>query len=416
MRANKLIFISVLTVAFLALMSGAQAAHWISGTVNDAADSTPANGHKVIIYYLGDQAHNVSDTIGPAGMSGTSNMYMCDAESIPGHVWAPGDVIYAKVIDTGDGYTAGPVSVTTTGAGFDTEPTMTLEIWVPPPIVAEPQASPSQISINTGVTELSVKVYKTSYDIDTVTVNLSQIGGLSNHMMSLKEVINATASIYNCTTNSSVEGTFSLPVNATDIYGNSNTSVSISLEVTSAIQIQYNLVKKPGSTGKNWISIPLETNITTASQLMSAIGSNCDAVNRWNPVTQKSEGWISLFGGMGTNFAIVPGEGYEVSVTANTTFSVLGTIPTTQSINLVKKPGSTGKNWVGLPYFTTKSNASQLMSSIGSNCDAVNRWNPVTQKSEGWISLFGGMGTNFNITTGAGYEVSVTGNTTWMPT
>ncbi len=418
MRVNKLIFIAVLMVAFLALISGAQAAHWISGTVNDAADSTPADGHTVIIYYLGDEAHNNSGIIGPnpSQPSLLTNMYMIDAESIPGHTWQTGDVIYAEVINNGDGYTAGPVSMTTTGGGYDQEPDMTLEIWVPPPFVAEPRANPSQISINTGVTELSVKVYKTSYDIDTVTVNLSQIGGLSNHMMSLKEVINSTASVYNCTTNSSVEGTFSLPVNATDIHGNSNTSVNISLEVTSAIQIQYNLVKKSGSTGKNWISIPLETNITNASQLMSAIGPNCDAVNRWNPVTQRSEGWISLFGGMGTNFAIVPGAGYEVSVTANTTFSVSGTIPPTQSINLVKKPGSTGKNWVGLPYFTTTSTASQLMSSIGSNCDAVNRWNPVTQRSEGWISLFGGMGTNFNIVTGAGYEVSVTGNTTWMPT
>ncbi|MDD5446976.1 MAG: hypothetical protein PHY36_03725, partial [Methanocellales archaeon] len=294
MRANKLIFISVLMVAFLALMSGAQAAHWITGTVNDAADSTPANGHKVIIYYVGDEAHNQSDTIGPTGASATNNMYMCDAESIPGHVWAPGDVIYAKVVNTGDGYTAGPVSVVTTGAGFDTEPTMTLEIWVPPPFVAEPRATPSQISINTGLTELSVKVYKTSYDIDTVKVNLSQIGGLSNHMMSLKEVINSTASIYNCTTNSSVTGTFSLPVNATDIHGNSNTSVSISLEVIPGVTIQYTLVKKPGSTGKNWISIPITTNITNASQLMSAIGPNCDAVNRWNPVTQRSEGYIHV--------------------------------------------------------------------------------------------------------------------------
>ena len=149
---------------------------------------------------------------------------------------------------------------------------------------------------------------------------------------------------------------------------------------------------------------------------MDAIGSNCDAVNRWNPVTQQSEGWISLFGGMGTNFDIVPGEGYEVSVTANTTLSVSGTIPVTESIDLVKKPGSTGKNWVALPYGTTISDASELMSVIGSNCDAVNRWNPVTQQSEGWISLFGGLGTNFHIVIGEGYEISVTGNTTWAPT
>ncbi|MDD2666211.1 MAG: fibronectin type III domain-containing protein [Methanocellales archaeon] len=232
-------------------------------------------------------------------------------------------------------------------------------------------------------------------------------------------VTNPTAKTWDGTyTNATVVPDGTYYVNVTGI--NATTGLSVvdntqSIVVASEVTIQYNLVKNPGSTGKNWISIPLTTNITTASQLMSVIGSNCDAVNRWNPVTQKPEGWISLMGGMGTNFAIVPGEGYEVSVTANTTFSVTGAPATISQIDLVKKPGSTGKNWIGLPYDTTLTSASTVMSSIGSNCDAVNRWNPVTQKPEGWISLMGGMGTNFAIVTGRGYEVSVTGNVTWTP-
>ncbi|MFC1786966.1 NosD domain-containing protein, partial [Halobacteriota archaeon] len=181
------------------------------------------------------------------------------------------------------------------------------------------------------------------------------------------------------------------------------------------VNLEYNLIKKSGSTGKNWISIPITTTITNASSLMELIGPNCDAINRWNPVTQNSEGWISLFGGMGTNFDIVPGEGYEVSVTANTTFSVTGLTVTIDSIDLIKKSDSTGKNWIGLPYDTTLENASSLMCLIGSNCDAVNRWNPNTQTPEGWISLIGGVGTNFDLVAGEGYEISVTGNTTCTP-
>ena len=84
------------------------------------------------------------------------------------------------------------------------------------------------------------------------------------------------------------------------------------------------LIKKSGGTGKNWISVPENPAITNASSLMDAIGPNCDAVNRWNPTTQASEGWISLLGGLGTNFDVTPYEGYEVSVTANTTFTVVG--------------------------------------------------------------------------------------------
>ena len=137
MTKKKIVFVLVFAVAFLALTGGAEAAHWITGTVNDAVDSTPANGHTVIIYYLGDEANYASDTIGPTGGSGTDNMYMCDAEAIPDHTWQVGDEIYAKVIDMGDGYTAGPVSTVTTGAAYDVEPDMTLQAPAqePPEIV-----------------------------------------------------------------------------------------------------------------------------------------------------------------------------------------------------------------------------------------------------------------------------------------
>ena len=185
--------------------------------------------------------------------------------------------------------------------------------------------------------------------------------------------------------------------------------------VSDEIQIDYTLIKKPDSTGKNWISIPIDTTITNASSLMAEIGPNCDAVNRWNATTQQPEGWISQGGGMGTNFDIVRGEGYEISVTANTTFNQTGVPVSIGPISLIKKPGSTGKNWIGLPYDTILTNASSLMAAIGPNCDAVNRWNATTQQPEGWISQGGGMGTNFDIVRGEGYEISVTANTTWTP-
>jgi hypothetical protein len=410
---RKVIFALVFVSVFIALTGGAEAAHWITGTVNDAVDSTPADGHTAIIYYLGDEANYASDVIGPAGGSGTANKYLCDAEAIPGHVWVPGDEIYVAVIDTGDGYTAGPVSVVTTAAGFDVAPDMTL-LLPAPPLVSDPEANPQEIVVDTGIAELQVTVTKTFFDVDTVTVDLSSIGGASDYMMYAKTNISADSTIYNCTTNASVVGNFSLTVNATDTKGSSNTSISIPLTVTEevAVTLDYVLIKKAGSTGKNWISVPLDAGITNASSLMAAIGANCDAVNRWNPEEQKAEGWLSI--GLGTNFDIVAGEGYEVSVTANTTFNLTGEPVDLGPIDLVKKAGSTGKNWVGSPYDTTMTNAASLMAAIGANCDAVNRWNPEEQKAEGWLSI--GLGTNFDIVAGEGYEVSVTTNTTWTPT
>ncbi|MDD2666214.1 MAG: hypothetical protein PHD13_03240 [Methanocellales archaeon] len=247
---QKICLVFVLTVAFLALMSGAQAAHWISGTVNDAADSTPANGHTVIIYYLGDEANYVSDTIGPTGASGTNNMYMCDSESIPNHVWAPGDVIYAKVTDNGDGYTAGPVSVTTTGAGFDVMPAMTLQAApdTTAPVITSPTATPSSIPADGATTSVLNATVTDNVGIASVTVDLSTIGGSATTAMTKV----GTTDVYSVTTTASTStalGTKSLTVTATDTNTTPNTATSsISLTVTAVPDTFAPIVTNPTAT------------------------------------------------------------------------------------------------------------------------------------------------------------------------
>ncbi len=166
-------------------------------------------------------------------------------------------------------------------------------------------------------------------------------------------------------------------------------------------------------TGKNWISLPLDTDIETASQLMNAIGLNCNRVSRLNPYTQTIESWFS--NGTGSNFQIKPLIGYEAFVTANTTFTIIGDEYTPESIELIKLGGSTGKNWASVPIGTTLATASDMLSNIGSNANVVSRWNPLTQTSESLVRIDGGIGTNFNIIPGEGYEVSVTTNITWTP-
>ena len=106
------------------------------------------------------------------------------------------------------------------------------------PIVINPSATPARIIKDSGFTELQIDVADTYNSIDTVTVNLSAIGG--NPATNMSNIGNYSASgltwtIYNYTTNSSVEGTFCLQVNATDICGNSNTSVCIPLEIIAGV-------------------------------------------------------------------------------------------------------------------------------------------------------------------------------------
>ena len=258
---QKICFVLVLTVALFALAGGAQAAHWITGTVNDAADTTAADGHTAIIYYLGDETNNVSDTIGPTGLSGTSNMYFCDAEAIPGHVWAPGDVIYARVIDNGDGYTAGPVSVTTTGAGFDQEPNMTLQAApdTTSPVITSPTATPSSIAADGATTsQLNVTVTD-NVGIASVTVDLSAIGGSATTAMTQV----GTTDVYSVTTTAdpaTTLGAHSLTVTATDTNTTPNTATSsISLTVTSVPDTFAPSVTNPTATPSTIYANGIET-------------------------------------------------------------------------------------------------------------------------------------------------------------
>ena len=110
-----------------------------------------------------------------------------------------------------------------------------------PPQVTNASANPSVIIVNTGISELRVDVADIESPIDVVTVDLSHIGGnASTVMFNIGNYTqdNISWTMYNYTTNASVEGTFNLTVNATDINGNYNDTVSITLEVKKIIKIE----------------------------------------------------------------------------------------------------------------------------------------------------------------------------------
>ena len=98
------------------------------------------------------------------------------------------------------------------------------------PIVTNPGANPGSIQAN-GVQETQLNV--TAYDdiaIHLVMVNLSQIGGPASQVMTM---INDT--LFSTMTNASsgtAPGTYYLPINATDLLGNANTTQSFALTIT----------------------------------------------------------------------------------------------------------------------------------------------------------------------------------------
>jgi hypothetical protein len=89
---------------------------------------------------------------------------------------------------------------------------------------------------------------------------------------------------------------------------------------------EIELIKVQGGSGKNTMTMSLITEISSASELMDAIGP-CDAVNWWDPVEGEWKGWISFMGGFGTDFPVEAGGEYEVSVTETTTLTLLGEVP-----------------------------------------------------------------------------------------
>jgi hypothetical protein len=109
----------------------------------------------------------------------------------------------------------------------------TVPIVLAAPVVTDPSATPDTI-VADGVktSRLNVTVTGDTARVDTVNVSLSQIGG--SPAQGMEHLGNG---VYSVTTNASVgtpPGTYNLPVNATDILGYSNTSVSIPLTVTPA--------------------------------------------------------------------------------------------------------------------------------------------------------------------------------------
>jgi hypothetical protein len=112
-------------------------------------------------------------------------------------------------------------------------------------MVKNTRAIPPVIAVNNDITELQVDVACINSSIDLVKIDLSPIGGnVSTIMALIGNFTEGDIEWYscNCSTNASVEGSFNLSVNATDINGNYNNSVNIMLEVNGDLTEELGLI------------------------------------------------------------------------------------------------------------------------------------------------------------------------------
>jgi len=119
-----------------------------------------------------------------------------------------------------------------------------------PPSVTSPSATPPVIP-NDGKTTsfLSVQVTDDTA-VDLVTIDLSPIGGPESYVLTCYGY-----TLFGCTISvTCAPGTYNLTVNARDIFGNANTSVSITVQVieTTPPSSITNLTSESGSAWINW--------------------------------------------------------------------------------------------------------------------------------------------------------------------
>jgi hypothetical protein len=116
----------IILIALIFVLPFTSAAHYIVGQVNDASDSTTANGRTVVLWNSAvGITDNITDIVGPTGNSGTNNVYFADCEMLktPCKI---GDIVKARLFDAGDGYSSNETNVTVSGSGYDIMPNMTL--------------------------------------------------------------------------------------------------------------------------------------------------------------------------------------------------------------------------------------------------------------------------------------------------
>jgi len=152
------------------------------------------------------------------------------------------------------------------------------------PIILSTDANPSIIESNgTDNTLLNVTAIDSGSGIASVTINLSAIGGLSAQAMT------NYSGVWQFITNTTIFGTFELPVNVTDNAGNSNTSVKILLIANdTTLPVVIDTLPKNLATG-----VTIGSSITaTFSELMNSSTLNDASIKVYSLSSGKITGEI----------------------------------------------------------------------------------------------------------------------------
>ncbi len=118
MQIKKGYYVFLSIILFVTLIKGASAAHYITGSVEDALDFTLAENRTIMLWNPDNGvADNLTDIIGFFGNSGQDNDYSIDCELL-NNPCVEGDILSLKVINNGDNYISEEKNVSVSSLGF----------------------------------------------------------------------------------------------------------------------------------------------------------------------------------------------------------------------------------------------------------------------------------------------------------
>jgi len=171
-------------------------------------------------------------------------------------------------------------------------------------------------------------------------------------------------------------------------------------------EYDYQLVTT-STTDFNLVGIPFTaTGITTADELIAAIGSNnVLTVNNYVAASQSFESRFAA--GFGANFAVIPGGIYQINSAVDTIFSVAGAVPAAGSISYsIITTATTDFNFLMIP-FEREADFSVAQDVIDNIPGVLNTLNNFVAGSQSYESRFAaGFGSNFIVKAGKPYQAN----------
>jgi len=195
---------------------------------------------------------------------------------------------------------------------------------------------------------------------------------------------------------------------------------------TMAAKVERGAQYDAAKTNVHWVSLPFRSEYTRASDIANELTeSNIDVIGKWDPATRHSLLWFYFRGAWrGTDFPLVPGEGFFISAVRTFSWPVVGVDPTTP-VSFLAHDAPEGSDYgVAFPYASPYGRASDLVldieGSLGGDANTriveVSAWDGDARilRRFSW-TLAGWLGTDFELSSGWAVFIRVVSDFTWQP-